>query len=57
MKRIQGKHIAAKAKQIGGKIKAQRVAESGVTTHIRGHILVSGKRVQTRRNVRQATAR
>lgn len=50
--KTQGRPIAAKAGQVSGKIKAERLAKSGYTTRVRGHLLASGKRAQSRRDSR-----
>jgi hypothetical protein len=49
---IKGRRIAAKAKKASGKIKSQRIAKSGLTSRIRGHVSARGRRAQGRRDTR-----
>jgi hypothetical protein len=44
------KRIAAKAKTVVGKIKAQRIAKTGLTSRVRGHVSARGRRVQGKRD-------
>ncbi len=46
------KKIAVKAKAVKGKLKAQRIAETGLTSRVRGHVSARGKRAQARRDAR-----
>jgi hypothetical protein len=46
------KRIATKAKQTAGKVKAQRIAETGLTSRVRGHVSARGKRAQGKRDSR-----
>lgn len=57
MKKVLGKRVAAKAKKVSPKITKTRLAKSGVTTRIRGHVLLRGKRAQARRDALQSKAR
>lgn len=41
-----------KASKTSGKVKAQRIAKTGLTTRIRGHVSARGKRAQARRDSR-----
>jgi hypothetical protein len=44
------RRIAAKAKKVSGKIKSQRIAKTGLTSRVRGHVSARGKRAQARRD-------
>lgn len=44
--------LATKAKKSTGKIKAQRIAATGLDTRIRGHVSARGKRNQARKDSR-----
>jgi hypothetical protein len=46
------KRIAARAKKIAGKLKLQRIASTGLTSRVRGHVSARGKRAQARRDRR-----
>jgi hypothetical protein len=46
------KNVASKSKQAAGKVKAQRIAKTGLTSRIRGHVSARGKRAQGRRDSR-----
>ncbi|MBE0545520.1 MAG: hypothetical protein IH623_29640 [Verrucomicrobia bacterium] len=50
IKRTTGRRIAAKAKKSAGKIKTQRIAKTGLTSRVRGHVSARGKRAQGRRD-------
>ncbi|MBE7503177.1 MAG: hypothetical protein HS113_23410 [Verrucomicrobiales bacterium] len=50
--RTTGRRVAAKAKKAAGKIKAQRLAKTGLPSRIRGHVSARGKRAQGRRDAR-----
>lgn len=56
-KRTQGKRLAAKAQKAAPKVKAARLAKSGMTTRLKGHLAASIKRAQARRDARQRQAR
>ncbi len=56
-KSTQGKRLAAKAQKAAPKVKAVRLAKSGMTTRVKGHLTVSMKRAQARRDARQRQAR
>ncbi len=56
-KRTQGKGLAAKARKAAPKVKAARLAKSGMTTRLKGHLTVNMKRAQARRDARQQQAR
>jgi hypothetical protein len=43
---------AAMAKNVPGRIKRQRIAKSGLTSRIRGHVSARGRRAQARRDTR-----
>jgi hypothetical protein len=49
---VKKKRIARKAKEVTGKVKAQRIAETGLTSRVRGHVSARGKRAQGRRDSR-----
>jgi hypothetical protein len=44
--------IAAKAQRAAPKVKAQRIAATGLTNRIKGHVVARGARTQARRNKR-----
>jgi hypothetical protein len=46
------KTIAAKAKKVAGKVKAERIAKTGLTSRIRGHVSARGRRAQGRRDAK-----
>jgi hypothetical protein len=48
--RITGLRIAAKANETAAKIKTQRIAKTGLTSRVRGHVSARGKRAQGRRD-------
>jgi hypothetical protein len=48
----KGRRVAAKAKQAAGKIKLQKIDESGLTSRIRGHVSARGRRAQGKRDGR-----
>jgi hypothetical protein len=48
--RVTGKRVAAKAKKVAGAITTQRIAKTGLTSRIRGHVSARGKRAQGRRD-------
>ncbi|MCW5554285.1 MAG: hypothetical protein KIS67_19265 [Verrucomicrobiae bacterium] len=52
VKRISGRRIAAKAKKTASKITTQRLAKTGLTSRVRGHVSARGKRAQGRRDSR-----
>ncbi len=52
VKRISGRRIAAKAKKTASTITTQRLAKTGLTSRIRGHVSARGKRAQGRRDSR-----
>jgi hypothetical protein len=56
-KRTQEKRLAAKARKAVPKVTAARLAKSGMTTRLKGHVTVSMKRAQARRDARQRQAR
>jgi hypothetical protein len=47
---VRGRRIAKKAKATTGKIKAQTIAATGLTSRIRGHVSARGRRAQGRRD-------
>jgi hypothetical protein len=47
-----GEKIASRAKESAGKIKEDRIASTGLTSRVRGHIAARGKRAQARRDQR-----
>lgn len=47
-----GKRIAAKAKRVAPKVIAERIAKTGRTTRVRGHVSARGRRAQARRDQR-----
>jgi hypothetical protein len=49
-KPVTGRRIAAKAKKAAGKITGQRIAKTGLTSRIRGHVSARGRRAQGRRD-------
>jgi hypothetical protein len=49
-KRVLGRRIAAKAKKTTGKVKTDRIAKTGLTSRVRGHVSARGKRAQGRRD-------
>jgi hypothetical protein len=51
-KTIGKRRIAAKARQVAGKIQAARVAQTGQTSRRRGHLSASVRRAQGRRDSR-----
>lgn len=44
--------MAAKAKKVAGKVGAQKMAVTGLTSRIRGHVSARGRRAQAARNER-----
>lgn len=48
----KGKRIATKAQNAKGIIKLQRIAGTGLTSRIRGHVSARTKRVQARKDAR-----
>lgn len=48
------KRLSKKSRRIAGKIKAQRIANTGLTSRIRGHVSARGRRAQGRRDSQQA---
>jgi hypothetical protein len=48
--RIQGRQIAAKAKKIAGKITTQTIAQTGLTSRIKGHVSARCRRARGRRD-------
>lgn len=44
--------MAAKAKKVAGKMGAQKIAVTGLTSRIRGHVSARGRRAQAARNKR-----
>jgi hypothetical protein len=48
--KVQGRRIAAKAKKATAKVKTQRVAKTGLTSRVRGHVSARGRRAQGRRD-------
>jgi len=51
-KTIGKRRIAAKARQVAGKIQAARVAQTGQTSRRRGHLSASVRRAQGKRDSR-----
>jgi hypothetical protein len=51
-RKTTGRRITAKAKKVAGKIKTQRIAKTGLTSRIRGHVSARGRRAQGRRDSR-----
>jgi hypothetical protein len=46
------KTIATKAKKVAGKVKAEHIAKTGLTSRIRGHVSARGRRAQGRRDAK-----
>jgi hypothetical protein len=46
------KKVAAKTTKTSDKLKEQRIAKTGLTTRIRGHVSARGRRAQGRRDSR-----
>lgn len=46
------KTIATKAKRVTGNVKAERMAKTGLTSRIRGHVSARGRRAQGRRDAK-----
>jgi hypothetical protein len=44
--------MAAKSKKVAGKMAAQKIAATGLTSRIRGHVSARGRRAQAARNKR-----
>lgn len=49
---VSDQTIASKAKTIVGKVKAQRVDETGLTNRVRGHVSAQTKRTQAKRDAK-----
>jgi len=49
-KSTSGRRIESKAKDAVGKIKAQRIDKSGLTSRVKGHISARGKSHQGKRD-------
>jgi hypothetical protein len=49
---VTGRRIAAKAEDVEGKIKAQRMDKTGQNTRIKGHVAARGQRAQAKRDSR-----
>lgn len=50
--RKTGRRVAAKAKKAAARIKKQRIAKTGLTSRVRGHVSARGRRAQGRRDSR-----
>ena len=50
--KVTGRRVAAKAKKVSGKVNTARIAQTGLTSRIQGHVSARGRRTQGKRDSR-----